>query len=215
VVLTPAWTQRWRWYVCANFRTLVHSTSSRIFVRVALKKLNRKSLPPSLVVIVQAMRVSLEEERERARKAGEGDGAPAAAEGTATAPESDMDADLRAAMAMSMGGDPGAMEVEGGAQDVSAMTEEEMMARALAMSMAGVPDSGSAAMETEGGGGAADGSADAEQMLQDPSFLSDVLAGLEGVDPEDAEIREAVSDLASKVDDAGKKKDEGGDGGGK
>ena len=51
------------------------------------------------------------------------------------------------------------------------------------------------------------------QLLQDPSFLSDVLSGLEGVDPDDQGIRDAVSDLASKVDKKGDK--DGKDGAGK
>lgn len=171
-----------------------------------------EGLPTDRASIVhQALRVSLEEERERARKAGELEGGAAdggAATAPAAAPESDMDADLRAAMAMSMGD---AMQVDpgtAGAGDVSAMTEEEMIARAMAMSMAGVEDSGgSAAMEVEG---TAEAQVDPTQMLQDPSFLSDVLSGLEGVDPDDAEIREAVSDLASKVE-----KKDGDEGGGK
>ena len=110
----------------------------------------------------QALRVSLEEERERARKAGELDGAQSGGGAVAPVDESDMDAELRAAMALSMGDAGGAMDVESAAPrgDVSAMTEEEMIAHAMAMSMAGV-DGG--AMETEGGSSAtATASGDAE-----------------------------------------------------
>mmetsp|Transcript_13566 Transcript_13566/g.34910 ORF Transcript_13566/g.34910 Transcript_13566/m.34910 type:complete len:389 (-) Transcript_13566:134-1300(-) len=177
------------------------------------------SIDPEMAMV---MRASLEEERERVRKA-EAEAAAASADGgapaeaataTAAPEENEMDADLRRAMAESMG-----MEIEGGqGDDVSAMTEEEMMARAMAMSMASLDaDDGAGAMETEGeGGGVAMGAAEGEgdaaaaAMLQDPGFLSDVLSGLEGVDPEDAEIREAVSDLASKVDGAAAKEDKDG-----
>ena len=41
------------------------------------------------------------------------------------------------------------------------------------------------------------------QMLQDPSFLSSVLSGLPNVDPDDAQIREAVEGLAKKEGDGG------------
>jgi hypothetical protein len=97
--------------------------------------------------------VSLEEERERARMAGELDGASGGAAAPVMADESDMDAELRAAMALSMGDAAGgAMDVDDSAppRDVSAMTEEEMIAHAMAMSMAGVEGG---AMETEGEGG--------------------------------------------------------------
>ena len=164
----------------------------------------------------------MEEERARQKKeldaAGDG-GAPADAAAPAAAPappaadEDDADAELRAAMAMSMASmaepaaDDAAMDTS--ADDTAMLSEEEQIARALAMSMG----SEEPAMDTTADDAAPAAAEDVSKMLQDPSFLTSVLSELPNVDPNDAEIRDAVANLASgmeteKKDSEGDKKDE-------
>lgn len=179
-------------------------------------------LDPELAL---ALRVSMEEERARQQKelaasgdAGGTDGTAAtdaagassgAAASAAPAPmeEDDADAELRAAMAMSMA----SMEADSASEaapsnlgaadnDLSVLSEEEQIARALAMSMSSADDA--VAMETESAKPADAASStpgeDMNKMLADPSFLTSVLSSLPNVDPNDTGIRDAVADLVGK-----------------
>ncbi|KAH8549858.1 hypothetical protein BGW37DRAFT_468928 [Umbelopsis sp. PMI_123] len=143
-----------------------------------------------------ALRISLEEEKAR-QEAEAAKNKAAAAEGSSSkSKETDMaidtgsgshaegddseDAELQAALAMSMGG------VQTEDVDMSDLTEEEQISRAIELSMG-------------------DGSGDQEEA--NPDFMSSVLSSLPGVDPNDPRIKDALKNMSDKKDDKSDKKD--------
>ena len=160
-----------------------------------------------------ALRVSMEEERARqeaaqkaAAEAGDADGggdgegaaieatpaaAAAAAAADAAVPMDEEDALLQQALQMSMMDASGGGAATPAAAPVAAAAppEEEMdpdLAAAMAMSMGGVNDAPA---------GAAGGDA-----LNDQGFVSNVLAGLPGVDMDDPALQAALNESAKEAD---------------
>lgn len=171
-----------------------------------------------------ALRVSMEEERARqeaANKEAGGDIAeassqppaaeiPAVAE-TVSGPEIAMDDDalLQQALALSMaeGADAATPVPAAPATDAFMGQEEDgdaAMALAIQMSMAD--------QQSEGGApaaGAADGGdANMNQVLGDAEFVNSVLASLQGVDPNDPSVREALANLGQQQQGEEGKKEE-------
>ncbi|RUS17859.1 hypothetical protein BC937DRAFT_89404 [Endogone sp. FLAS-F59071] len=152
-------------------------------------------LDPELAL---ALRISMEEER--ARQVAEAAKANAAAGQEGQAPESaaatDMAVDsgsgtaaaggeedeLQAALQMSMGG--GVQDEDVSMDDLS---EEEQIARAIAMSMQNVGGEGRPSIHHT-----QESNEDFSQVMQDPTFLSRVLEELPGVDSSDPRIQRAL-----------------------
>lgn len=172
-------------------------------------------LDPELAL---ALRVSMEEERARQQRelASSGGAAETSEQSTAppastapptsvTAAVDDDDAELQAAMAMSMA----AMAAESDSsapmeEDFTMLSEEEQIARALQMSM---PQDETQPMETDAAKSSEETSKEEiSNMLSDQTFLSSVLSDLPNVDPNDAEIQNAMATLAKKDDKEGDKK---------
>ncbi|XP_012684632.1 26S proteasome non-ATPase regulatory subunit 4-like [Clupea harengus] len=87
--------------------------------------------------------------------------------------------------------------------DFSRMTEDEQIAYALQMSMAGGEFGGAEAMDVDAGAAmdTTEGAKDEEDydVMQDPEFLQSVLENLPGVDPNNEAIRNAMGSLASQT----------------
>lgn len=117
-----------------------------------------------------ALRVSLEEQRQR-QEAENKDGA-VAEEGGETM--------MQQAVDMSRETTPG-----GGMVDLSNMSEEEQIALAMQMSLAGVDDEEELAEEGEEYG----------EVMADPDFLQQVLSDLPGVDPNSEAVRSVIGNI--------------------
>uniref|UniRef100_A0A8C2IEB1 26S proteasome non-ATPase regulatory subunit 4 n=1 Tax=Cyprinus carpio TaxID=7962 RepID=A0A8C2IEB1_CYPCA len=151
-----------------------------------------------------ALRVSMEEQRQRQEEEARRVAAQSAAE--AGIPTSTADESEEALLKMS------ASQPETGVAvlpDFSSMTEEEQIAYAMQMSLAGGEfgesmDTG-APMDT-----AESKEEDDYDVMQDPDFLQSVLENLPGVDPNNEAIRNAMGSLASQSGNKqeGKKGDE-------
>uniref|UniRef100_A0A673M0U6 26S proteasome non-ATPase regulatory subunit 4-like n=1 Tax=Sinocyclocheilus rhinocerous TaxID=307959 RepID=A0A673M0U6_9TELE len=151
-----------------------------------------------------ALRVSMEEQRQRQEEETRRAAAQSAAE--AGIPTSTADESEEALLKMS------ASQPESGVAalpDFSSMTEEEQIAYAMQMSLAGGEfgesmDTG-APMDT-----AESKEEDDYDVMQDPEFLQSVLENLPGVDPNNEAIRNAMGSLASQSGNKqeGKKDDE-------
>uniref|UniRef100_A0A9J8AUJ9 26S proteasome non-ATPase regulatory subunit 4 n=2 Tax=Cyprinus carpio TaxID=7962 RepID=A0A9J8AUJ9_CYPCA len=151
-----------------------------------------------------ALRVSMEEQRQRQEEEARRVAAQSAAE--AGIPTSTADESEEALLKMS------ASQPETGVAvlpDFSSMTEEEQIAYAMQMSLAGGEfgesmDTG-APMDT-----AESKEEDDYDVMQDPEFLQSVLENLPGVDPNNEAIRNAMGSLASQSGNKqeGKKGDE-------
>uniref|UniRef100_A0A671QVB7 26S proteasome non-ATPase regulatory subunit 4 n=1 Tax=Sinocyclocheilus anshuiensis TaxID=1608454 RepID=A0A671QVB7_9TELE len=139
-----------------------------------------------------ALRVSMEEQRQRQEEETRRAAAQSAAE--AGIPTSTADESEEALLKMS------ASQPESGVAalpDFSSMTEEEQIAYAMQMSLAGGEfgesmDTG-APMDT-----AESKEEDDYDVMQDPEFLQSVLENLPGVDPNNEAIRNAMGSLASQ-----------------
>ncbi|KAJ8000323.1 hypothetical protein DPEC_G00203640 [Dallia pectoralis] len=141
-----------------------------------------------------ALRVSMEEQRQRQEEEARRVAVASAADVTTpTADESD-----EALLKMSV-----SQPVSGGAAvlpDFSNMTEEEQIAYAMQMSLAGGEYGDAMAMDT---GAPMDTETAKEEddydVMQDPEFLQSVLENLPGVDPNNEAIRNAMGSLASQT----------------
>ncbi|CAL1584866.1 unnamed protein product [Knipowitschia caucasica] len=137
-----------------------------------------------------ALRVSMEEQRQRqeeeARRA-------STAEATGTTPTADESDEALLKMSVSQP-DTGAAVLP----DFSSMTEEEQIAYAMQMSLAG-EEYGE--MDTGGPMDTAESvkEEDDYDVMQDPEFLQSVLENLPGVDPNNESIRNAMGSLASQT----------------
>lgn len=120
----------------------------------------------------------------------------------------ELDPDLAMAMAMSMeearraeegagGDDGGSTAAPAPAAPAFAVDSEDAeLQAALAMSMEGVGDAGGAAdVDMKPAEEAAPAEQGAADMYSDPSFLSDVISDLEGVDPNDPEVKAMMEGL--------------------
>uniref|UniRef100_A0A8C1GC03 26S proteasome non-ATPase regulatory subunit 4 n=1 Tax=Cyprinus carpio TaxID=7962 RepID=A0A8C1GC03_CYPCA len=151
-----------------------------------------------------ALRVSMEEQRQRQEEEARRVAAQSAAE--AGIPTSTADESEEALLKMSASQPQTGVAV---LPDFSSMTEEEQIAYAMQMSLAGGEfgesmDTG-APMDT-----AESKEEDDYDVMQDPEFLQSVLENLPGVDPNNEAIRNAMGSLASQSGNKqeGKKGDE-------
>uniref|UniRef100_A0A7N8YA26 26S proteasome non-ATPase regulatory subunit 4 n=1 Tax=Mastacembelus armatus TaxID=205130 RepID=A0A7N8YA26_9TELE len=147
-----------------------------------------------------ALRVSMEEQRQRQEE----EARRAAAASAAGMPTPSADESEEALLKMSVS------QPESGAAvlpDFSSMTEEEQIAYAMQMSLAGGEygemDTG-APMDTAESAKEEDD----YDVMQDPEFLQSVLENLPGVDPNNEAIRNAMGSLASGNKQDGKKDEE-------
>jgi len=137
-----------------------------------------------------ALRVSLEEQRQR-QEAENKDGAVAEEGGENM---------MQQAIDMSRESTPAAGA--GGMVDLSNMSEEEQIALAMQMSMAGVDDEDEAGEEAEEYG----------EVMADPDFLQQVLSDLPGVDPSSEAVRSVIGNI-QKNSTKNKKEDDDEDSG--
>ncbi|KAM3595969.1 uncharacterized protein V6R79_006084 [Siganus canaliculatus] len=151
-----------------------------------------------------ALRVSMEEQRQRQEEEARRAAAASAAEAGMPTPSADESEEALLKMSVS--------QPESGAAvlpDFSSMTEEEQIAYAMQMSLAGGEygemDTG-APMDTAESAKEEDD----YDVMQDPEFLQSVLENLPGVDPNNEAIRNAMGSLASQTGNKpdGKKDDE-------
>nr|XP_029519655.1 26S proteasome non-ATPase regulatory subunit 4-like isoform X1 [Oncorhynchus nerka] len=136
-----------------------------------------------------ALRVSMEEQRQRQEEeARQVTVASAADVTTADSKESEESEEALLKMSVSQPETGGAAVLP----DFSNMTEEEQIAYAMRMSLAGEEDGD--AMDTETAK-----EEDDYDVMQDPEFLQSVLQNLPGVDPNNEAIRNAMGSLASQT----------------
>lgn len=140
-----------------------------------------------------ALRVSMEEQRQRQEEEARRAAAASAAEAGVPTPSADESEEALLKMSVS--------QPESGAAvlpDFSSMTEEEQIAYAMQMSLAGGEygemDTG-APMDTAESAKEEDD----YDVMQDPEFLQSVLENLPGVDPNNEAIRNAMGSLASQT----------------
>ncbi|KAG8005282.1 Phosphatidylinositol 4-phosphate 5-kinase type-1 alpha [Nibea albiflora] len=140
-----------------------------------------------------ALRVSMEEQRQRQEEEARRAAAASAAEAGMPTPSADESEEALLKMSVS--------QPESGAAvlpDFSSMTEEEQIAYAMQMSLAGGEygemDTG-APMDTA----ESVKEEDDYDVMQDPEFLQSVLENLPGVDPNNEAIRNAMGSLASQT----------------
>ncbi|CAK6949274.1 S proteasome non-ATPase regulatory subunit 4 [Scomber scombrus] len=140
-----------------------------------------------------ALRVSMEEQRQRQEEEARRAAAASAAEAGVPTPSADESEEALLKMSVS--------QPETGAAvlpDFSSMTEEEQIAYAMQMSLAGGEygemDTG-APMDTA----ESTKEEDDYDVMQDPEFLQSVLENLPGVDPNNEAIRNAMGSLASQT----------------
>jgi len=164
----------------------------------------------------------MEEELKLAMQMSQGGNPDATTDAATNDDDDDMDEELRLAMQMSMASsDPktddgaAAMDVDEGTQEkeFSELSEEEQIARALQMSMADSMDTDEKNDDgKEKAGDDKDEKKDVSELLQSETFLTSILETLPNVDPNDADIRGAVQQLASGMKKDEEKKDETKDG---
>ncbi|XP_077598982.1 26S proteasome non-ATPase regulatory subunit 4a [Stigmatopora nigra] len=140
-----------------------------------------------------ALRVSMEEQRQRQEEETRRAAAASVAEGSVPMPAVDESEEALLKMSVSQP-ETGAAVIP----DFSSMTEEEQIAYAMQMSLAGgeysemdtgVPMEASDSVKEE----------DDYDVMQDPEFLQSVLENLPGVDPNNEAIRNAMGSLASQT----------------
>ncbi|XP_055075655.2 26S proteasome non-ATPase regulatory subunit 4a [Misgurnus anguillicaudatus] len=139
-----------------------------------------------------ALRVSMEEQRQRQEEESRRAAAQSAAEAGVSASAADEPEEALLKMSASQP-DAGVAALP----DFSSMTEEEQIAYAMQMSLAGGEFAES--MDT---GASVDTAESKEEddydVMQDPEFLQSVLENLPGVDPNNEAIRNAMGSLASQ-----------------
>lgn len=140
-----------------------------------------------------ALRVSMEEQRQRQEEEARRATAASVAEAGMPTPGADESDEALLKMSVSQPNTGTAV-----LPDFSSMTEEEQIAYAMQMSLAG-GEYGE--MET---GGPMDTTESAKEeddydVMQDPEFLQSVLENLPGVDPNNEAIRNAMGSLASQT----------------
>ncbi|XP_012684412.1 26S proteasome non-ATPase regulatory subunit 4a [Clupea harengus] len=138
-----------------------------------------------------ALRVSMEEQRQRQEEEARRVAVTSAAEAGVPTPTADESAE-EALLKMSQP-ETGVAAMP----DISSMTEEEQIAYAMQMSLAG-GEFGESAMDTSAPLDAAKEEEDYD-VMQDPEFLQSVLENLPGVDPNNEAIRNAMGSLASQT----------------
>lgn len=140
-----------------------------------------------------ALRVSMEEQRQRQEEETRRVAAASAAEAGVPTPSADESEEALLKMSVSQP-DTGAAVLP----DFSSMTEEEQIAYAMQMSLAG-GEYGE--METGGPMDTAESAKEEDDydVMQDPEFLQSVLENLPGVDPNNEAIRNAMGSLASQT----------------
>ncbi|KAK9526722.1 hypothetical protein VZT92_015407 [Zoarces viviparus] len=144
-----------------------------------------------------ALRVSMEEQRQRQEEEARRATAASATDGVmdTSMPTAGADESEDALLKMSVSQPESAAAV---LPDFSSMTEEEQIAYAMQMSLAG-GDYGemdaAAPMDT----GESAKEEDDYDVMQDPEFLQSVLENLPGVDPNNEAIRNAMGSLASQT----------------
>ncbi|XP_019723398.1 26S proteasome non-ATPase regulatory subunit 4a [Hippocampus comes] len=141
-----------------------------------------------------ALRVSMEEQRQRQEEEARRAAAASVAEGSVSMPAADESEDALLKMSVSQP-ETGAAVIP----DFSTMTEEEQIAYAMQMSLAG--GEYSSEMDTGVPMEATDSvkEEDDYDVMQDPEFLQSVLENLPGVDPNNEAIRNAMGSLASQT----------------
>ncbi|KAK6323523.1 hypothetical protein J4Q44_G00058620, partial [Coregonus suidteri] len=141
-----------------------------------------------------ALRVSMEEQRQRQEEEARRVAVASAADVTTTTADESEEALLK--MSVSQPETGGAAVLP----DFSNMTEEEQIAYAMRMSLAGEEYGDAMAMDT---GAPMDTETAKEEddydVMQDPEFLQSVLENLPGVDPNNEAIRNAMGSLASQT----------------
>ncbi|XP_062384736.1 26S proteasome non-ATPase regulatory subunit 4-like isoform X1 [Sardina pilchardus] len=141
-----------------------------------------------------ALRVSMEEQRQRQEEEARRVAAASAAEVGVPTPTADESEEALLKMSQPESG-VAAMP------DFSSMTEEEQIAYAMQMSLAGGAEFGESAMDTSGPMDTTETAKEEEDydVMQDPEFLQSVLENLPGVDPNNEAIRNAMGSLASQT----------------
>ncbi|KAL0962535.1 hypothetical protein UPYG_G00341380 [Umbra pygmaea] len=141
-----------------------------------------------------ALRVSMEEQRQRQEEEARRVAVASAAD--VTSPTADESEEALLKMSVSQPETGGAAVLP----DFSNMTEEEQIAYAMQMSLAGGEYGDGMAMDT---GAPMDTDTAKEEddydVMQDPEFLQSVLENLPGVDPNNEAIRNAMGSLASQT----------------
>uniref|UniRef100_A0A3B4Y845 26S proteasome non-ATPase regulatory subunit 4 n=1 Tax=Seriola lalandi dorsalis TaxID=1841481 RepID=A0A3B4Y845_SERLL len=143
-----------------------------------------------------ALRVSMEEQRQRQEEEARRAAAASAAEAGMPTPTADESEEALLKMSVSQPESDAAV-----LPDFSSMTEEEQIAYAMQMSLAGGGEFHYGEMDT---GAAMDTTESAKEeddydVMQDPDFLQSVLENLPGVDPNNEAIRNAMGSLASQT----------------
>uniref|UniRef100_A0A674P4X4 26S proteasome non-ATPase regulatory subunit 4 n=1 Tax=Takifugu rubripes TaxID=31033 RepID=A0A674P4X4_TAKRU len=144
-----------------------------------------------------ALRVSMEEQRQRQEEEARRAAAASAAE--AGVPTASADESEEALLKMSVSQPESSAAV---LPDFSSMTEEEQIAYAMQMSLAGGGESrfGRPLLPTlKVFSIASEQEEDDYDVMQDPEFLQSVLENLPGVDPNNEAIRNAMGSLASQT----------------
>ncbi|KAK3525340.1 hypothetical protein QTP86_030051 [Hemibagrus guttatus] len=140
-----------------------------------------------------ALRVSMEEQRQRQEEEARRAAAQSAAEAGITTPSADESEEALLKMSVSQP-ETGVTSLP----DFSSMTEEEQIAYAMQMSLAGGEFGES--MDTGAPMDTAESAKEEDDydVMQDPEFLQSVLENLPGVDPNNEAIRNAMGSLASQ-----------------
>ncbi|XP_046874833.1 26S proteasome non-ATPase regulatory subunit 4-like isoform X1 [Hypomesus transpacificus] len=142
-----------------------------------------------------ALRVSMEEQRQRQEEEARRVTAASATEAGIPTPTQDESEEALLKMSVSQPETgPAALP------DFSSMTEDEQIAYAMQMSLAGGVEYGDA-METGASMDIAESAKEEDDydVMQDPEFLQSVLENLPGVDPNNEAIRNAMGSLASQT----------------
>ncbi|TSO05461.1 26S proteasome non-ATPase regulatory subunit 4 [Bagarius yarrelli] len=140
-----------------------------------------------------ALRVSMEEQRQRQEEEARRAAAQSAAEAGIATPTADESEEALLKMSVSQP-ETGVTSLP----DFSSMTEEEQIAYAMQMSLAGGEFGESMEMEAPIGTAESAKEEDDYDVMQDPEFLQSVLENLPGVDPNNEAIRNAMGSLASQ-----------------
>ncbi|KAM9434953.1 26S proteasome non-ATPase regulatory subunit 4a [Clarias gariepinus] len=140
-----------------------------------------------------ALRVSMEEQRQRQEEEARRAAAQSAAEAGITSPTADESEEALLKMSVSQP-ETGVTSLP----DFSSMTEDEQIAYAMQMSLAGGEFGES--MDTGAPMDTAESAKEEDDydVMQDPEFLQSVLENLPGVDPNNEAIRNAMGSLASQ-----------------
>lgn len=144
-----------------------------------------------------ALRVSMEEQRQRQEEEARRVAAASVTEAGIPTPTQDESEEALLKMSVSQPETRPAAALP----DFSSMTEDEQIAYAMQMSLAGEEYGDSMAMDTGAPMDTAESAKEEDDydVMQDPEFLQSVLENLPGVDPNNEAIRNAMGSLASQT----------------